>query len=266
MLPDDPARARILDAAQTLLDLRAGPLRLANVAVRAGLSRASLYRRFADRQALLDALQAERGVAAGEPGLDLRRTILAGAREAFNASGLGGATMDNVAARAGVGVASVYRHFEDKAGLLRALLAEFEIDTLAGQLEAASSAPLEAFLRLAARGIIAFFLDNRFALVMVVDPSDATREIVASARETSALRLTPTLTAALAERLRAGEIVADEDPRELAVALVGLCIAAVALTPATADDPDAAARRVARRFARAIARRAPVTATARSAT
>ncbi|WP_420829502.1 helix-turn-helix domain-containing protein [Nannocystis pusilla] len=95
---------------------------------------------------MLDALQAERGVAAGEPGLDLRRTILAGAREAFNASGLGGATMDDVASRAGVGVASVYRHFEDKAGLLRALLADFEIDTLAGQLEAASSTPLEAFL------------------------------------------------------------------------------------------------------------------------
>ncbi|MCY1063997.1 hypothetical protein OV090_04440 [Nannocystis sp. RBIL2] len=101
---------------------------------------------------------------------------------------------------------------------------------------------------------------------MVVDPSDATREIVASARETSALRLTPALTAAFAERLRAGEIVADEDPRELAAALVGLCIAAVALTPATVDDPDAAARRVACRFTRAIARRVPVAATGRRAT
>ncbi|MCY1004921.1 hypothetical protein OV079_04920 [Nannocystis pusilla] len=42
MPPDDPARARILDAAQELLDLRAGPLRLADVAVRAGLARVAL--------------------------------------------------------------------------------------------------------------------------------------------------------------------------------------------------------------------------------
>lgn len=251
--PGDPVREQLLDAAQELLARRAGPLRLGDVAAQAGLSRASVYRRFADRAALLDALQAERGVASADPGLDTRRAILAGAREAFNARGLDGATMEDVAVRAGVGVASVYRHFEDKAGLLRALLAEFGVDTLAGRLAAASRAPLAELLEIAAGGIIRFFLANRFVLRMMVDPGEEARAIMASARADGGLRLTPTLTAALARRRRAGEIVTDEDPRELADALVGLCIAAVAFAPATARDPDATAHRVARRFARAIA-------------
>ena len=52
-----------------------------------------------------------------------RRRILEAAAEEFAERGLG-VTMDSIAARAGVGVGTVYRRFPDKAELLEALFEE----------------------------------------------------------------------------------------------------------------------------------------------
>ncbi|WP_432976048.1 TetR/AcrR family transcriptional regulator [Dactylosporangium sp. CA-233914] len=55
--------------------------------------------------------------------LDNRERIVAGARAAFTADGTGVPTRE-VARRAGVGVATVYRHFPSRADLVDAVLAE----------------------------------------------------------------------------------------------------------------------------------------------
>ena len=80
------------------------------------------------------------GVAAGQPGglagqgetmadrplrADARRNrerVLQAARDAFGASGYG-VSMDEIAARAGVGPGTVYRHFPDKKALFEAVRA-----------------------------------------------------------------------------------------------------------------------------------------------
>jgi AcrR family transcriptional regulator len=59
-----------------------------------------------------------------------RQRILAAAAEVFTEEGLR-ATLDDVAARAGVGVGTVYRRFPDKQALVEALFTE-RLDTLAG--------------------------------------------------------------------------------------------------------------------------------------
>jgi AcrR family transcriptional regulator len=51
-----------------------------------------------------------------------RRALLAAAREILAESGVAALSMDCVAARAGVGVGTVYRRFADRAGLAFALL------------------------------------------------------------------------------------------------------------------------------------------------
>lgn len=58
-----------------------------------------------------------------------RRQILAGAREAFRDAGFERASVDQIAARAGVSKATVYHHFHDKQALYAAYLSE-EADAL----------------------------------------------------------------------------------------------------------------------------------------
>ena len=54
--------------------------------------------------------------------------ILAGARQEFLAHGYASTSMDRVAAAAGVSKATVYSHFQDKAGLFSALVKELAED------------------------------------------------------------------------------------------------------------------------------------------
>jgi AcrR family transcriptional regulator len=82
-----------------------------------------------------------------------RQRILAAAAEVFTEEGLR-ATLDDVAARAGVGVGTVYRRFPDKQALVEALFTE-RLDTLVGFAEQALAEPdpwtgLTSFLERAA--------------------------------------------------------------------------------------------------------------------
>jgi AcrR family transcriptional regulator len=57
-----------------------------------------------------------------------RRKILAAAQEVADRDGFAGLTVDDVARCAGVGVGTVYRRFNDRTGLLQALLHDRELE------------------------------------------------------------------------------------------------------------------------------------------
>ena len=65
----------------------------------------------------------ERAGRAAAQGRELRAAILAAARESFAEQGVR-APMDDIARRAGVGVATLYRRFPDRDALLRAVTAD----------------------------------------------------------------------------------------------------------------------------------------------
>lgn len=74
-----------------------------------------------------------------------RARVLTAAREEFAARGLD-AEMKDIAARADVGVGTLYRHFESRDGLLAALIEETRAELLARlQRAAAMQAPADAF-------------------------------------------------------------------------------------------------------------------------
>src|SRR5439155_24611613 len=50
------------------------------------------------------------------------RAMMAAAEQVFAARGLSGASMNEIAARAGVAVGTLYNHFQDREALLEALL------------------------------------------------------------------------------------------------------------------------------------------------
>ncbi|MEI7744458.1 MAG: helix-turn-helix domain-containing protein [Chloroflexota bacterium] len=88
---------------------------LERIAGDAGVSRATFYRHFRSRAELLEALDLG-------PDIDARGRILATAIDLLARDGLRGLSMDEVAERAGVSRASVYRLFPGKATLFSALL------------------------------------------------------------------------------------------------------------------------------------------------
>lgn len=138
---DDP----ILQAAAAIV-AEGGALTVAAVAARAGVSRGTVYRRFADRDAILAAL----GVA--EPP-DLRERVLDAVGRLLKRKGLAATTIDEVAVEAEVGVATVYRRFGDRRGLLQAFLAERTPRRLALTLDLAGE-PEVVLLQLARETLI----------------------------------------------------------------------------------------------------------------
>jgi AcrR family transcriptional regulator len=108
------ARDAIIAAARPLL-AQDSTTPLERVASAAGLSRATFYRHFHDRAELLAELDLE-------PDLDARARILPAAIDLLGRDGLRGLSMDDVAERAGVSRATVYRLFPGKAALFGALL------------------------------------------------------------------------------------------------------------------------------------------------
>ena len=100
-------------ARRALADDPAAPV--GAVAVAAGVSRATFYRYFPSRAALLEALDIE-------PDPDSRERILGAAVGLLERDGLGRLSMDELAETAGVSRASVYRIFPGKPALFAALV------------------------------------------------------------------------------------------------------------------------------------------------
>lgn len=108
------SRERILEGARGLL-ARGENLTVGQVATAAGVSRTSFYRTFESRRALLDALEVE-------PETGTRERILETALDMVGAAGLTALSMDDLAARAGVSRATLYRLFPGKPALFTAIL------------------------------------------------------------------------------------------------------------------------------------------------
>ena len=88
------------------------------IAAAAGISKAAFYREFPSRTALLDELRLE-------PEPDSRARILRAALELIGTGGLSAMSMDELAARAGVSRATLYRLFPGKPPLFLEIVREF---------------------------------------------------------------------------------------------------------------------------------------------
>jgi AcrR family transcriptional regulator len=107
-------RERILEGARGLLAKGENPT-VGRVAEASGMSKASFYRAFDSRRALLEALEVE-----PEPGAKER--ILESALAMVGGGGLAALSMDELAVRAGVSRATLYRLFPGKPALFTSLL------------------------------------------------------------------------------------------------------------------------------------------------
>jgi AcrR family transcriptional regulator len=112
--PADTTRERVLVAARREFDAGRSPS-LAEVATAAGVSRATVHRVVGSRADLLRLLDIA-------PDTDTAGRVLAAAAEVVGEVGIARATMEDVADRAGVSRATVYRLFPGKEALFRGLI------------------------------------------------------------------------------------------------------------------------------------------------
>ncbi len=113
---------------------------MAELAAAAGVSRASFYRAFESREALLEALDLQ-------PEPDASRRVLDAALNLVGAHGLTALSMDDLATEAEVSRATLYRLFPGKAALFTSLLHEYSpLDAVSNLLATRRSEPPEVLM------------------------------------------------------------------------------------------------------------------------
>jgi AcrR family transcriptional regulator len=125
----EQVRGLVLAAARELfLEQGYDATTIAQIVERSGVSRAVMFRHFSDKAALhraaLEPSAADKSLAEqlreAEQGVpEARRKLLDAARDLFSAHGFGNTATRQIAERAGVPEAALYRHFGSKAGLFR---------------------------------------------------------------------------------------------------------------------------------------------------
>lgn len=176
-----PRRERILASARTLLAHR-DRATVAEIAAASGTSKASFYRDFASRAALLEALSLE-------PEPDARRRVLDAAFELIGAHGLTNLSLDAVAVSAGVSRANLYRLFPGKEALFTGVIREFSpLEPVSEAVRAMSDQPPEVVMPQLARTVNRVVAPRRLGLMRVIffEVSSMSPEAEAAAQDFAA--------------------------------------------------------------------------------
>jgi len=156
---------RILDAARRILD-RGDALSVAAVAREAGLARGTVYRLHPSKEALHAAV-----TAAGLDVPDSRERILDAVGRLILEVGPTAMTLGAVASAAGVGEATLYRHFGDRRSLLSAWGQERSPRRFAKSLQLSEGGDLEGDLTLLGAAAIRFLREHEAILRAVLSGS-----------------------------------------------------------------------------------------------
>jgi AcrR family transcriptional regulator len=247
--PSDPALpSHVAGAARRLLR-KAGAegLTMDALAREAGLSRATLYRVVGSRADVLAALS-EQGLPVGaRPAV--RERALAACRVVFARAGFDAATLEEVALEAGLGVATLYRHFKDKEGLIAAFADQLGPRRALRELTLKPSGDLRADLeRVGAAVIRQASADVDLLRLALLERLRGGRW--AELMKASPMRTLPMLSRLLKPYADSGAL-ASEDPGRMAQAFGGMLMSffvRAALDDSPLPDPEETARFITRVF------------------
>ncbi len=246
--PSPDVSDRILDAALRLIETRPEEFTMNRVAAGAGLSRATVYRRFGSVEGLRSALCAERGATVSLDGCGIRVRVLDAALIEFTRTGVHGATMQGIAERAGVSPMTVYNHFDDKEGLIFALISERGPSSLPLQ----RLADLETFEDTVAAfvaGVLQIVEHQRDLFGLVIAPDPITRRAFQRMRADHA-------GITLAPMLEAAGLPSEIDSRVAAASLMGMILSNAVIHPLLfgeeVEDWSALAEQITRLFVKAV--------------
>ena len=240
---------QILQAASDLLRDVGADFTMDQLVERAKVPRATIYRRIGSKDVLLQRLVQEKGIVLSQPHTT-RTRILHAARVVFARFGLANATIEQIAAEAGAGVATVYRHFGDKDHIIWAFVEELSPRPFVREL-AKPTQDVAADLSTLAATLLPFFYEYRDILHMILTANDAERAYIEHLR-TDSDRTLDQLATYFAAQVAAGRLRDTERPRELALAFLGLLFAYGVIGPlhygTTLESPDRIADMIGRLF------------------
>ena len=230
---DSETEKEILQAAQKLVEETAATFTMDQLAAKAGLSRATIYRQIGGKKAILQRLADEHGLdELHQP--DVPSRILQAARKLFGEQGLMAPTMEQIAAEADVGVATVYRHFGDKTGLLRRFMQAFrprlptEPDDASGDLATDLAQLVETMIR--------FILENQDMVRLSFSNAREWRDQLAGLRPFQERSLNRVANF-LQSQMDTGQLRPIE-PQQAAAALLGMILSFSLIMPTYYKLPD----------------------------
>jgi AcrR family transcriptional regulator len=241
---------KVLIAARRLLAEGNGPgFSMDRLAAESGVSRATIYRRVGGRVALLKRIASEGGLQVGEIDRDHHKCILQATLTILRSSGSLDFTVEQVAAEAGVGVATVYRHFGSKDNLLKQIAAEFHPRRAALDLLAHAGDDLQAELEHFVRSVLGYMQNQGNLARAFMFGETRLRKIFVSFHSDQE-RTLDSLNRYLEAQMKSGRLPA-RDPFDLSAALMGMIIGFAFIKPSytkQAEDPQQAARTIVRQF------------------
>ena len=243
--PSDKVEAQILDAAQRLLAVNARhEFTMEQLAQECHLSRATLYRRVGSKSALVRRLACERGIqVVGSEDHDIPSRILQAARATFGKHGLARTTMQQIAEEAGLGVATLYRHFGDRDSLIRAFMQEYTPRRAFRKVAQHDSGDIEADLIHLITEMLTFLHQNRDMIWLALieqEEMQRLRDRLDDVPDRTRAELIRFLEAAVAD----GHLQ-DRDPQQMATALAGMLMSFALDVPVFGGPPLEDPRQVA---------------------
>ena len=225
-----------------------------------GVSRATLYRRFSSREAILQRLVDEHAIDIEELLLpDIPTRIVQATGVALNRAGFAGVTVEKIAQEAGVGPATVYRHFGSKDALIEAFIRTNSPRQILRGLAANAASDLEADLVLLATTMFEFMRDNRGLVSIFAFENQGSEEYLAKIRASQG-RTVYMLAEYLAGHMALGNLQ-QGDSFALALCFIGSLFGVGLIGPQSYNQPvtdiESVARLVTQLFLHGIAPQRP---------
>jgi len=227
-----------------------GGFTMDQLAEESGISRATIYRQVGNRKDILKQLSEENNLdlqELAEP--DIMERILHATRKALSEAGSVNFTIEEVANHAGLGVATIYRHFGNKTTLLESLANTLHPRIAARHLLEVTSGNIEQDLHEFAEHALQFMYTNRDLASFYFSGSTQITAIFKSLRGDKNRTLN-SLSLYFEERIKTGEIP-SANAFDLATSFLGMIIGFAFLKPSYTDEidePSQAAKKIVQIF------------------
>jgi len=216
-------------AAATAEIERSGTFSVRDVAAKAGVTRQTIHYHFGGADGLREALGRE-GVPVPAPHAGTRERILQAAGDLLSLRG-GDATVDAIAARAGVTKGAVYHHFRDRASLLRAVARRIgPVDEIQRALDASGDLSDREQLLALARAYAGFIASRADLVRNLANNAEDDPELAPIVFDEILSRVAPLVFGWFQERIDAG-VLRPVHPSLLIQAIVGAVGAQVLMGP-----------------------------------
>jgi AcrR family transcriptional regulator len=201
-----------------------------------GVSRATLYRRFGSREAILQRLADEHALDVQELSRpDMPTRIVEATRASLSRFGFAGTTVEQIAQEAGVGPATIYRHFGSKEGLIEAFVKASTPRHLIRGFTVNEESDLETDMTLIATTLLEFIHDNQGLARIILFESQGGEAILERVRASQGRTVTA-LAKFLEDHMALGHLQ-ESDPFDLALSFIGMLLGLAFIGPHSYDRP-----------------------------